>query len=524
MVSPRIYAIGPHRANPFTGEVYDADISVSVDFIRAMFNLTANYVGPLAYDGTKMETEEDVFNPGEDHQHDGRYCTYGQELAQEAAFALSTVLSRTSDFAEKDKLTKKFVHEYLVELIAHEVGHTLGFRHNFKASAIYSLTDVNDPDFTGKHSTLGTVMDYAPPNIAPKGEEQGDFFATIPGPYDDWLIEYGYSDFGATSPEYEKDKLDKIASRAGEPELLYGTDFDLSMYSVDPRVNTFDMSSDPLAYAEHSIKLSQELWTSAISQFEESGQSYEKIRRVFGYGWRSYREACVIARKYIGGLYHSTNYIGDPGGHVPFRPVPATEQRRAMQFMRDYIFGPKAFAIDERLLNRLQPPRKGDFEGSIYRSPLAYPYHQVVLNVQNYALNYLYSPVTLARIVNNSDRWAPGDDQYNIYDVFTDIRRAIWSEIVKPENVNSRRRQLQMRHLAWITGIYLSHPAQFPSDARTLAANDLDILETAAKSAVGSGSINDMTRAHYKEVIRQIEAAKSAKREYTSISGAMVGR
>ena len=520
MVSPRVYAIGPHRANPFTGEVYDADISVSVDFIRAMFNQTANYVKPIAYDGTSLE-EEPVFNPGSEHDHDGIACTYGQELAQEAAFALTAVLARTDDLEDKDHITKKFVHEYLVELIAHEVGHTLGFRHNFKASSIYSLKDINNPDFTQKYSTLGTVMDYAPPNIAPKGAEQGDYFATIPGPYDDWLIEYGYSDLGSNSPDYEKEKLDKIASRAGEKELTFGTDFDLSGYSVDPRVNTFDMGSDPLAYAEHGVKLTNELWDGAISKFEESGESYEKIRRVFGYGWRAYRQAAVIARKYVGGLYHSTNYIGDPGGDIPFRPVPAMEQRRAMQFMRDYIFGPNALTIDDKLLNRLQPPRAGEFGGSIYSSPIAYPYHQQVLNVQNYALNYLYSPVTLARVVDNSDRWADGDEQYNIYEVFTDIRRAIWAEIVNPDNVTSLRRQLQIRHLSWITGIYLSHPAQFPTDARTLAANDLDILEAAAKKAIGASGINDMSRAHYKEVLRQIDAAKTAEREYTSLSRAL---
>ena len=101
-----------------------------------------------------------------------------------------------------------------------------------------------------------------------------------------------------------------------------------------------------------------------------------------------------------------------------------------------------------------------------------------------------------------------------MYDLFTEVRRAIWSEIFIPENVNSLRRQLQLYHLRRITAIYLSNASVYPADALTLAANDLDILENAAKSAVNSYAIDNMTRAHFKEVIRQINAARSAERNY----------
>jgi len=137
--------------------------------------------------------------------------------------------------------------------------------------------------------------------------------------------------------------------------------------------------------------------------------------------------------------------------------------------------------------------------------------------VQNRALGMLYSYHILNRLVDNQERYEDGQERYTIYDMFTDVRRAIWSEIVAPENVNSFRRQLQLRHLNRIIEIYLSSSYKYPFDARTLAANDLDVLESAVKKAVASSAIDGMTRAHFKEVLRQISAAKGAKRDFTVV-------
>lgn len=509
--SPGVYAIGPSRANPFTGQIYDADIGMSSDFVRAMFNNMENFIKPVSFEGAVLEQPE-VFNPGPIDK--SRFCTYASELAQEASFGLAYLYSTAGDMANKDSLTKEYVHAYLTEVIAHEVGHTLGFRHNFKASTIHTLEQINDREFTRLNGTVGTVMEYAPPNIAGKGKPQGEFFASTPGPYDNWIIEYAYSDFGAAKPEDEVEKLQAIASRSAEPGLAYCTDFDMNANQVDPHANYFDLGNDPLRYCHHKVDLTRELWLNSIKEFEKPGVSYEKIRRVFQSGWRSYVEGARFAANYIGSLYHNKNYIGDNGGTLPFTPVPAAEQRRAMAFLRDRIFAADAFDLPPSLLNKLQPERNEDFTWSIYSSPLEYPWHQVVLGVQNTALYTLYSPKIIGRLLNNTERYSKDEDRYSMLDLFSDTRRAIWSEATNASNVNSYRRQLQLAHLLRIIDIYLSMPAIYPSDARTLAANDLDIIEDAARRAAGSANINEMSRAHFKEVGRQIAAAKKAGREY----------
>jgi hypothetical protein len=314
--------------------------------------------------------------------------------------------------------------------------------------------------------------------------------------------------------EEKAERLEAMAARTGQPELTYATDYDMNAYQVDPYVERHDMGNDPIAYCEHKLRLTRELWTNAIKDFEKPGESYEKIRRVFQNGWRSYRETARYVPRFVGGISHSKTHIGDPGGDIPFRPIPASDQRRAVTFVCDNVFAESAWDVPAELLNKLQPSRFVDFSGGVYRSPIAYQWHERVLNIQRRAIDALYVPRTLARLLNNLSRVPDGEPKYTMHDMFTQVRRSIWSEIVTPEDVGSIRRQQQLYHLRRIISIYLSNATVYPSDALTLAANDLDVLEDAARRASESTSINEMSRAHFKEVSRQIESARSARRLY----------
>ncbi|MFQ5499668.1 MAG: zinc-dependent metalloprotease [Candidatus Zixiibacteriota bacterium] len=512
------YAVGPSRANPFTGQIYDADVRVSSDFVRYMFNNMEYFIKPLSFDG-KAEEDNPLLSPlSEEQINSGRFCQYGAESAKEAAFGLAYLTSSIANTKEKDALTKEYVHSYIVELIAHEIGHTLGFRHNFKASSIYGLDQIQDPEFTRKYSTGGTVMDYTPPNISAAGQEQGEFYASVPGPYDDWVVEYAYSEFGGESPFDELPQLRKIAARSSDHRLVYGTDEDAFGYSpksIDPTCNLFDHGDDPMAYDAHKIALTNELWRNSLAKFERKGEGYQKVLRAFGAGWRSYYETAFHTSKYVGGIYHHRNHVGQSNGRLPFEPVAAADQRKAIDFLSDKLFAPNAFDLPSDIINKLQPERFPDFNWSVYSMrQIDYPLHQTVLGIQNLALSNLYSPYVLGRLLNNLERFAPGQEKYTMHDMFRQVRRAIWTEAVKPENVNSFRRQLQLSHLNRIAGIYLSRSAVYPSDSRTLAANDLSIIENLVRKASKSSTIGEMTRAHYNEVLRQIEAARGAKRSY----------
>jgi hypothetical protein len=512
------YAVGPSRANPFTGQIYDADIRVASDFIRYMFNNAENYIKPVSFDGS-TPFDPDSLLKLRPRSSGPNFCDYGKTSAIEGAFGLNYVLSAAGELSDKDSITREYIHSYIVNLVAHEVGHTLGFRHNFKSSMIYSLDQINDRNFTTEHSNLGTCMDYAAPNIAGKGKPQGEFYNSVPGPYDDWLIEYGYSELGGKTADEDLPKLQAIATRSADPKLMYGTDEDAmggDAGSVDPTCNYFDLGNDPIGFAEHKIKLTRELWTNGIKQFEQPGKRYTKLLNVFNYGWRAFAEAASWAPKYVGGIYTTRNHIGDPNATDPLRPAPASEQRRAMAFLRDYVLAADAFDVPAALLNKLGPERFPNFDWSnLYSGSIDFPFHQMVLSMQNNALGKLYHPSTLGRLTNNLARVKSGDDKYTMYDMFGDTRKAIWGELNGPSNINSFRRQLQLIHVQRLINIYLSAPAAYPPDARSLAANDLDAIEEAAVRALRSSAIDGMTQAHVKEVLRQIASAKKAQRSYS---------
>jgi len=514
----QIYASGPSRANPYTGQIYDADVRVSADFIRLMFGQYNNFVAPVSFDGRVDDRTE--IPKSVDARRKWNLDDESYEVAEQAAFGLECVMASSSDPVVQEALRKRYTYEYLRWMVAHEVGHTLGFRHNFKSSAVYSLEQLADSAFTRVHSVSGSIMDYPAPNIAGRGKAQGHFCAPITGPADDWTVEYAYSDWGAASPEKERARLEKIASRAAEPQLVYASDDDAllgNIKSVDPDCNVWDLSNDVIAFSTHKIELTRDLWSRAVGELEQPGVRYPRIRTAFQSGWRSYTDAATWVPKFIGGIHGSRDHIGDPNARLPYENVSAADQHRAMKFLQDYLFAPNAFDLPAELLNKLALDHLPDFEGSVYSaSQLDYPIHQQVLRIQTTAIDRLYSPFVVGRLLNNSVRYGAGEIPYLMVDMFTDMRMGIWAEALAPKSVNSFRRQLQLAHLEKLINVYLSSQATYPSDARTLAANDLNLLERACARAGALPGLDAMSQAHFKEVIRQIQGAQKAQREYGS--------
>lgn len=507
VVPGNAYAVGPSRTNPFTGQIYDADVRVCVDFIRWMYHYSEYYVGPVVGEANESfgQYGEELNNP--------RFCNYAEESAKNAAFGMSLLLAR-NDFENEDEVTKEFVKTYIADLVVHEVGHTLGLRHNFKASTVLSNTDRHNKSITEKMGVTGSVMDYNPANIAPEGVEQGEFFHSIPGTYDFWAIEYGYKPIKANTPEEELPELEKIASRCADLLLIYGTDEDVfgnSMRGIDPLCNMFDMSSDPIAFLKDEIALSKELWSKIEEKFEKPGNRYQKLLAAFNRGWRSYHYSSRIVPKYIGGIYRYNDHVGDPNGRIPFKPVAAEKQKEAMKFLREYIFAPDAFSFPASLLNKLQPERLEDFgwsAGKVKR--LDYPIHNRVFSYQKEPIDRLFDPITLSRFQDIELHYEPGAAKYTMADMFTELRRAIWHEIVTKKNINSFRRPLQRYHLNKVINLVLEEQSGIPEDARTLARNDLRVLQGAIPKALANPNLDVYTRAHLEESKARIDAALKA--------------
>ena len=128
------------------------------------------------------------------------------------------------------------------EVVAHEMGHCLGLRHNFIASTQFTPAQLKDPNVVGKSGMGSTVMDYNPFNIFALKQRNVDFYSQTVGSYDVFAIDYGYRITDARTPEAELPVLRKLASQSSRPGLTYMSDYTADDY--DPRISRFDLGAD----------------------------------------------------------------------------------------------------------------------------------------------------------------------------------------------------------------------------------------------------------------------------------------
>ena len=509
------FAIGPSRANPFTGEIYDADISFSEAMTRGVRSEFQEFVDPLANE-TQTNAMEVL------HSLRGRFgtCNYANEAAREASFGYQMLLTR--GLVSKEEAEEQYVRDFLTHVTAHEVGHTLGLRHNFRASTLHPLDKLQDTALTNAEGLTGSVMDYTPVNIAPNGAKQGQYWQTTLGTYDYWAIEYAYKPIAASSPEAERAELNKIASRVADAKLAYGTDEDVfgnDPIGIDPRTNRWDFASDPLPWYETRTKLVHELWGNLESKLEQPGKRYQKLRFAFNGAFGELALAMMSASKYVGGIYHNRDHIGDPGNRSPYVPVPAKDQRRALELLKTNAFGPDAFKFSPRLLNKLAIDRDWTFEGDVWRvQRLDYPVHQRVLALHRGLLDRLFHPILLSRLQDLEVKYENRRDAFTMSELFQGLQDSIWSELKAPGGaveVNSFRRNLQREHLKRLQRLVLRQDPVTPEDASTLARYNLTQMRAQIKQAllVGGKRMNTMTRAHLQETAARIDETLNAQQQ-----------
>jgi hypothetical protein len=508
------FAIGPSRANPFTGQIYDADIGFSEGIIRSVRRSGEELLAPVFPPSQRQQLPL----PAWWTRDGGGYCDYADGLAQQAAFGMNVLEARG---VLSPEVERKLMRQFIIEVTAHEVGHTLGLRHNFRGSTILKPDELNDVSKTETIGQSASVMDYNPIIIAGKGEKQGDFVPVTLGPYDFWAIEYAYKPVDGD----EKAELARMASHGADPMLPYSTDEDaLGTYSasaIDPLVNQFDASSDPLAYFRKRFEIVGELWSSMEEKLAKPGEGYQVLRRALGRGLNEYYRGILTSSKFIGGVYHHRDHVGDPNGRVPFEPVPAEKQREAMELLRNYAFKEGNFSLPSSLLNKLaieRLPALGGLDGLFNTQRIDYPWHDSVLNLQKSVIDRLFNPVTLARIQDNELRFAPNQTPFTMAEMFSGLDSAIWSELdSRAARISSLRRNLQREHLKYLIRLAL-RPGQsaLPEDATTLARASLTALQTKIHDVLSSGKVTDSTsNAHLQETDDRITSALQAQMQKT---------
>jgi hypothetical protein len=531
------YAMGPSRANPFTGEIIDADIIFDASMVR--FYKTAQQVyrndrhawedpasliqasrrgwGVPVSPLLKRESDagwNDRALPAKEAEQLARIQAIRSGLCQCSAHKHSelhlalTALAARSNLKPGDKLPDELVQQAVKETVMHEVGHTLGLRHNFKASTMLKNEQLHDTAITRKQGLSGSVMDYAPVNLAPKGVKQGDFFTSTIGPYDYWAIEYAYKPLtGGTDGEAAD--LKKIATRAAEPGLDYGTDEDL-MTTHDPLTNQWDLGNDPMKFAQDRILLADELLKGMADRVVESGEGYQRARQTFGLLLRQYGDAAYLTANFVGGEYLNRDHKGDANGRDPQVPVKAAKQREALAFLQKHILTDQPFSFSPELLRKLAADRwlHWGTESQIMRG-VDFQLHDRIGKIQRVVLDELLDGETLARVQDIALKAEPGEQPLSIAEIMRALTESIWADLAngdKPAAAKPSliRRNMQRDHLKELSNLVLKNHA--PADARSLARMHLREIVRRIDQVISDKKVNldDTTRAHLEETKEQI--------------------
>ena len=587
ITSESAFAMGPSRVHPETGQILDADIIFDDSMIRSWFDdytllLTEGPVKefhpalqryleehperhPLrrwrgrkqvvnvlsAADARAPNVDPSPVAPGVVPPEDygtgfpidatktsglgsANLCDFGHGIRHQVNFGLMAIAldaispqPGAAGVEKKDGWPEEFIGQVVKEVVMHEVGHTLGLRHNFKASSWLSLDEINHPERRVEAIT-GSVMDYNPINVSPKGKPQGDWNTKTLGPYDYWAIEYGYS------LKDDPKELQKIASRVAEAGLAYATDEDT--WGSDPLVNRFDMGSDPLEFSRRQIQLVGQLLGDLVVRLVKPGDSYQRARHAFEMFLYTHSRGARVAVRHVGGNFIHRDHKGDPNERPPVVPVPAAKQREALDFVCESVFGDKAFRFSPELVNYLAAGRWMHWGSSDTNQDSEYPLQDRILQIQLWTLFDLLNPRTLALIVDGENRVVQEADALTIPELIGKLSDAIWTEVKTAPSpgasytnrapyIGANRRNLQHEYIGQLVDIALEDQyGSSPQSARTQAWHQLEKLRAqiaGAVAAAGSGQpkLDDYSRAHLQETFQRITKALDASFSRTAANG-----
>ena len=520
---PSYGAIGPTHVDPRSGEILDAAIaieSLSSRDLRAartqVLDLAHNFDFAALLQAPASELAPAAASPGHGAgvALDPQACLAGDYGAEEAGYGLD-VLAARGEIDPDSPEANAYVQAYLTNVTMHEVGHTLGLRHNFRASRLYSDKQLADAEFTKTHTLGASVMDYLPINLPRPGEVAAKPFETTLGPYDYWAIEYAYRPMPAdATPAQENAELLKIASRNAEPGLDYGTDED-NYLGVDPASLQGDLGSEPVAYAQKRFTIARDLFARQETRTLKPTEDYAVLRRSVTYALRDATRSAGVLLRQLGGVSTLRDFPGS--GRDPMQPVPANVQRAALDTLVDGVLAADSFHVSPALQRRLAPDflERGDVSAGGDPVSTDYPVESVMLDLQRQVLGALMSDGLAQRLEDSAPKLDRPALALTAADVYARITRSLWSDAGNfgadgKGDIPARRRELQRDHVNRLAVVLLRTPGGVRVDMRSTLRSEAAALLPRIQAAQRRPGLGPASRLHLADCAETLRVALNA--------------
>ncbi|HEU0064950.1 MAG TPA: zinc-dependent metalloprotease [Flavisolibacter sp.] len=456
----------------------------------------------------------DVANASGPHVHDPR----SGEILESHINWYHNVMNLVRDWyfiqtaaVDPEARTLRFPDSLMGQLIrfvsSHEVGHTLGLRHNWGSSSTVPVENLRNKAWVEANGHTPSIMDYARFNYVAQPEDNISEKGLFPriGDYDKWAIEWGYKWMpDANTAEEEVPILNKMTmEKLKDKRYWFGTETDQD----DPRGQNEDLGDNAMKASAYGIKNLQRILVKLPEWTKEANKDYSSLNEMYQQLIGQFGRYMGHVAKNIGGIYTTPKMTEEPGVVIEF--VSKSMQKEAMQFLQEQLFKTPKWIVDNTI---------SDYTGANKLTTISY--------IQDAVLARLLGNNTFNKLFRFE---AESSNAYTTNEMVTDLRKGIWSELPSHQAIDIYRRNLQKSFVERLIG-NLTPDTQAPviqigrgggfgqsndysktTDAVSIAKAQLRILAAEIKAALPSYK-DASSRAHLQDVLDRIEETLNPKK------------